>query len=377
MRVLLALHHQLDPNQGAPGATLSLGQALEAAGCEVEYFGFEHAYPKQVTYSVKHAVQFPWRLAAFLSRCGSRFDIIDASTGDSWVWAAQRRPGACECHALITRSHGLEHAVDQQVRATAKGGGTPLSWKYPVYHGGYRLWEVKKSLQQADHCILLNEADCRYVCNNFHVPSERVSVTPMGISDRYCGLPPPARRADPKLRLAFVGSWIPRKGTKTMVETVMRLRRAGLDFALSIFGSGKAPVWDDFSATLHERLDVRPEYRNAELPSLLLDHDILLCPSLAEGFSRALVEAMACGLAPIATPVGAAPSVIETGKNGILVPVNASSRIADAVLHLASHRDVLFQIQCEAQNTAQAYRWDTLAANTISIYESARNRPTA
>ena len=44
MRVLLCVHHRLERDAGAPGATLELGRALEAAGCEVDYYGYEQAF---------------------------------------------------------------------------------------------------------------------------------------------------------------------------------------------------------------------------------------------------------------------------------------------------------------------------------------------
>ena len=47
--------------------------------------------------------------------------------------------------------------------------------------------------------------------------------------------------------------------------------------------------------------------------------DVFVLPSRAEGMSNALLEAMACGAAPIATRVGAAPEMIEDGENGILI----------------------------------------------------------
>ena len=189
VKVLLAVHHRLDPDAGASGATLALGQALAGAGCEVEFFGFDHAFPGVKGYTIRQAVQFPWRLASFLRRNARRFDVVDSSTGDNWVWAEQGRPGVQKPHLLVTRSHGLEHIADTALRAEAKRNKTRLSWKYPVYHGGIRLWEVKKSLHLADHCFLLNAGDQEYVCSRLHIPPGRVSVLPNGISDAFLGLP--------------------------------------------------------------------------------------------------------------------------------------------------------------------------------------------
>src|SRR5262245_6770872 len=110
-RVLFGIHHPLDPNLGAPGVTLALGNALVGLGCEVFYYDFGEAFPGVTSYSAWHSVRFPWALSAWLSRNAGRFDVLDITTGDCWPWARIGRPGARRRHALLTRSHGLEHVV--------------------------------------------------------------------------------------------------------------------------------------------------------------------------------------------------------------------------------------------------------------------------
>src|SRR5881397_3172961 len=108
MRVLLCLHQRLDPDLGAPGATLALGAALQRRGCRVEYFSYDEAYGQLREERARHQLRFPWRAATFLLRRARRFDVVDASTGDAWVWASLGRLRSART-ALVTRSHGLEH----------------------------------------------------------------------------------------------------------------------------------------------------------------------------------------------------------------------------------------------------------------------------
>jgi hypothetical protein len=122
LRVLLALHHRLTPGGGAPAATLAIGSALSDLGCKVDYFGYEHAFGHDAFDSIGSRLHFPWRLASYLRRRASDFDVLDISTGDAWVWARRGRPGAGKTPALITRSEGLEHTIDRWKRADAKAG---------------------------------------------------------------------------------------------------------------------------------------------------------------------------------------------------------------------------------------------------------------
>jgi glycosyltransferase involved in cell wall biosynthesis len=378
MRVLLTLHHHLDPDLGAPGATLAMGRALEGAGCQVDYLSFEKVYGGRTdsAWNVRHSLRFPWRAADFLARHGAEFDVVDASTGDAWVWASRGRPGAQPSPALVTRSHGLEHIADRQARAEAKAAGTRLSWKYPVYHGGFRLWEVARSMRLAHRVILLNEFDREFARDVLKVAEERLAIVPMGVADYFFGpdllAGPPASGAP--LRLAFLGSWIPRKGNRTVIEMARLVREAGLAFELTLMGTGSAErkaILAEFDPAVREAVRVIPRFAHTGLPDLLRGVDVLLFPSLAEGFSRALIEAMACGLAPVATPVGGAPAVIRSGDNGILVPAGDAAALARAVTDLARAPERLLAMRRRAQEDAAQYRWDSIARQTVAVYEDA------
>ncbi len=375
MRVLLTVHHRLNPDQGAPGATMALGAALADLGCEVEFFDFQKAFPNlQADDDVKLFLRFPWQAARFLKTEAHRFDVIDATTGDSWVWAARGRPGAKAGDALVTRSHGLEHIVDRSEREFARKNNQPLSWKYPLYHGGFRLWEVARSLRLADHCFLLNEEDAQFARDRLKIDAARISVTPNGVRDLFFDGPPAKARPVPPLRLAFVGSWVTRKGIVALTDAVARLAAVGMELALSCYGTGasEATVRAAFTPEVQERVHVTPLYRNEDLPGLLAEHDILLFPSLAEGFGLALIEAMACGLAPISTPVGIAPQAIRSGENGRIIPLNDGEALANAARELAANPDGLLAMRRQAQATAQAYRWRAIAEKTLATYERTR-----
>lgn len=382
MRVLLGIHHPLDPNLGAPGVTLALGQALSALGCEVMYHGYGEAFPGDTRDTVWHGVRFPWALARWLAREASRFDVLDVTTGDAWPWARLGRPGARARHALLTRSHGLEHVVSEQLRADVRAGRATVSWKYPLYHGGFRLWEVRQSLLVADHSVLLNAHDAAFARERLGVPAEKLSVIPHGLDAAFLDLPPPGRTPDAvsehaPLRVACVGSWIQRKGREDVVAVASALAARGVPFTLSLYGTGLGvdEVLGSFPAAVRERLHVVPKYVHAELPRLLARDEVLLFPSHAEGFGMALVEAMACGLAPVSSPVGVAPQVVRNGQTGRLIPIGDVSGLVGALCRFAEDREQLQSLRQAAQAEVKNLSWRDIAARTLSLYETVlRNR---
>lgn len=78
-----------------------------------------------------------------------------------------------------------------------------------------------------------------------------------------------------------------------------------------------------------------PGNRN-DVAQLLPHMDIFVLPSRAEGISNTLLEAMACGCAPVATSVGGNPELVEDGVNGLLVPPNDSTALSGALAHLVA-----------------------------------------
>jgi glycosyltransferase involved in cell wall biosynthesis len=371
LRVLLCIHHALDPDQGAPGVTLALGTALERAGCEVDYLAFDQVFGVLERERVGHQLRFPWRVAAALARDSRRFDVIDAATGDAWVWATLRRPGASKRAALVTRAHGLEHVADESTRRAARDVGPPLSRKYPLYHGGMRLWEVRRSLVLSDHCILLNPRDEEYARAMLRLPAERISVIPNGIAPHFHAAAVPEQAEGP-LRLAFIGRWTTYKGNRTLVEVAELLDRRGVEFSMSLLGTGAdaGVVLEDFPEKVRTRVSVVPSFPNSRLPELLGGHELFTFPSLSEGSSGSLLEAMACGLAPVATAVGAASEIID-GSNGVLVEIDDAEAIADAVERFGRDRDGLRETRRHAQQTARSFRWEDVAERTLQAYERA------
>jgi glycosyltransferase involved in cell wall biosynthesis len=90
-----------------------------------------------------------------------------------------------------------------------------------------------------------------------------------------------------------------------------------------------------------------------DVPLYLNLFDIFVQPSLSEGFGIAAVEAMACGKPVVATEVGGVPEVIESGKDGLLVPSQDSGALAEAIIELALDPEKMAAISANAIATAR------------------------
>ena len=76
------------------------------------------------------------------------------------------------------------------------------------------------------------------------------------------------------------------------------------------------------------------------VPELLAQASMFVLPSLSEGVSLSLLEAMATGLPVVATRVGGNVEVVEEGQTGFLVPAREPARLAEAIIRLAADPDL-------------------------------------
>ena len=99
--------------------------------------------------------------------------------------------------------------------------------------------------------------------------------------------------------------------------------------------------------------------------------DIFILPSLAEGISNTLLEAMASGLPVIATSVGGNVELIEEGVNGRLVPVNNVVAMADAVAELVDDPTLRQSMGKKGLALVRTtFNWEKTVADYLAVYDT-------
>ena len=364
MRVLLTIHHHLDRDSGAPGATLSLARGLEQLGAEVTIFSFDDL-PRRLPALAKEAL-FPDFVARELWRSAHRYDVVDASTGDAWLWALGRRRSP----TLVTRSHGLEHVYWQAETALPGAEAPRLHLRTRLYHGWWRLWEVELSLALADACVFLNSGDREWASERFGIERTRCFVVGNGLRDELLAAAETVETGD---HVAIVGSWNPRKGCLTAATAMSKIAAHNPRARFRLLGTvaDERQVLSSLDPQLRPRVTVIPRYQNAELPRLLAGCGVIVAPSLAEGFNIALREAAACGLAPVASDIPAHRDFVEHGNNGLLFPVGDAEALARQVLRALDDPELRRRLAEQAARAARALRWRAIAEKNARIYERA------
>lgn len=369
MQVLFTLHDDFDANAGGMGVTAALADAYARRGHGIEYLTFADL-PGALPFRAKFMV-FPEFAASRLGRF--EVDVIDASCGDTWIWA--RLPWRRRRPLLVTRSHGLLHIADRARRAEAERGGIDLSWKYPLYWGGYRLREVAASYRSADLCLFMNEEEREYGIERFGLSSQSARVVDNGLPEFLLGREPEAPPAG-SFGIAHVGSYLALKGVRYTAAAVSAILRRHPEAYVSFFGTCCPPerVLEDYDEALHPRVRVVPRYRREELPELLRGHSVTVSSTLQDAFHLGTLEAMACGLAPVVAATAGPLQYVRDGENGLVVPQADSAALEAGLERLIAEPGLLERLRAEANRTAQRYSWERIAEETLALYEEAIER---
>ena len=369
LNIVLSIHHPLSKDFGAPGVTLRLAHEYASMGHHVQLVSYDDL-PDYFPSGPWRDILYPFFLALYLKRLQKQqdIDIVDASTGDACVWSLFRQRKSKPF--LVSRSHGLEHRYHDELMQEKARHGLKTGIKHQMYTQ-YALGTVALSLRNSNLSLFLNQEDAHYAADRLNVPAERTAIVQNGIPGAFLDLPaPPPLKQESPLRIAFVGSYHPRKGIEYAVKALHHLLRRHKSVEVSFLGVGVPPenVLSDFHSDFHSRVRVIPRYQNEHLPALLQDHHIKLLPSLCEGFGIVLVEAMACGLAPVASNSQGPAEIIEHDHNGVLVNPRDVNAIVSALDMLITNRDMLSKLRREAHTTAQGYSWHAVSRDNIALY---------
>lgn len=258
-----------------------------------------------------------------------------------------------------------------------------LEKPYIIYWRGsesYLPWLFKEPiskliLRAADAALALTEdmkTEMQKIC------SRDVNVIPNGIDlESFEDLPiKEAIRGRLGLNnddnlILFVGTFRPVKGLRYLIQAMNIIKQKGTSMRLMLVGYGKER---DYLKSLIEGLNLEGyvafagKVLNEKVPQYMAAADILVLPSLSEGFPVTILEAMASGLPIVATRVGGLPEIIKDEKNGFLVEPANPEQIADKVLTLLADVSLRQKMSETNRNKVQQYSWQNTVGQLEAIY---------
>ncbi|GAX44198.1 mannosyltransferase [Tolypothrix sp. NIES-4075] len=290
------------------------------------------------------------------------FHIIDPSEAHITYWLKNKnKTVVVTCHDLINfySRDNLQGSVE-----------------LPFISRGMWLHAVK-GMKYADRIVAVSSMTAKDTTQILDIEPTRISVIPNAVE---AGFQPLAKEQAEFFRQKYgispeticllnVGSNHPRKNLSTILKVVETLQQRGMSIHLLKVGADFTDEQKAFIQTqgLENYVSYLGKPDKSTLVQMYNAADMLIAPSLHEGFGITLIEAMACGIPVITSKVSAMPEVV--GDAGVLVDPTDYQAIADAVCHLQNNPVYYQELVKKGLVRAKSFTWEKTAEQIAEIYE--------
>ncbi|MBN1121749.1 MAG: glycosyltransferase [Anaerolineae bacterium] len=256
-------------------------------------------------------------------------------------------PGLIRQAAKAFRPYGFElwhsyHYLDDYTEPLIARAAGARAWIYTKKNmsWGGRAWQVRSAL--AKRIVVQNET----MIGQFFTGGNRqkTRLIPRGVDGaKFHPDVPPRLQIRDRLRIGAdvlligcVANLTPNKEQSTLIRTLVNVPNAHLLLAGPVVDEGYAAHLHHLCSDLN--LADRMHFLGPveDIPALHAELDLFVLPSLNEGCPVALLEAMASGVACIATRIPGSQDIIEHKKSGLLVPPGDVKQLAGAINALIS-----------------------------------------
>lgn len=233
-------------------------------------------------------------------------------------------------------------------------------------HRGLKF--AKKTLDKCSAIVCLSKSWQRYFEDTLGYSNVRIIYNPQE---------PVAKVVRPEastpLRLLYLGNLVDAKGIFDFMDAMAANSASWAGRVhLTVCGAGEVKRFKDFVS--HNGLDDMVDFRgwvgDQEKESLFASHHVLLLPSHAECLPMSILEAMAHGLAVVASRVGGIPDMVTDGAEGILINAGDRQALAAAVnAYLADPALAARHGQCGLRRVRGFYP-EKIKSDLCSLYNS-------
>ncbi len=259
------------------------------------------------------------------------------------------------------------HSVDEDAGAWTR-------WHWLTYSQKYRL-----SCKRADRVIANAQSTSDRVRDVYGIPAARIETIWLGADEAFQPLYDPARLSAARVRLVgadrpyvlFVGGLSDRRNVPMLIEAFSILKkRDGIPHALVLFGANRGGVpfrqvaeRCGVADSVFQTDGVVREHR--ELVEVYNAASVYVMPSLSEGFSLTLAEALSCGT-PVVTVNCAALGEVAHGY-ALTIERPELQALTEAIGRVLNDPAVAADLRARGVERAKELRWDRTARRTLEV----------
>lgn len=163
------------------------------------------------------------------------------------------------------------------------------------------------------------------------------------------------------LECVFVGGTKELKGVSYMLEAFKMIPNHKARLTII----GKNTLNKEMQARYEDNVTFTGSILHNQVAKILREMDIMIFPSLGEGFSLALVEGLATGLPVIASENSGSSELIKDGWNGFVIPIQNKNEIRDKVLYFVNNSEKVADMSINAHLSVLSLTWEDYYHNVI------------
>lgn len=314
---------------------------------ELKYINFiDFEYPRNTRFP-GHYIYSSFKLSKLYYEHlkQSKYDIIYAQGFTGW-YALIKEPFKKN---MITNLHGLEMF---QFTINLKNRLEQMLLKIPS------SFIIKKSNKQ----ISLGGKLTNILYQNGAKPQSVVEL-PNGIDSNWIinDSAFKSENSTQRIKFVFIGRYERRKGIEEFHEVIQKTIDI-LNYEVNFIG----PIPEEKQFKHHKVTYLGTIMESDKIKEILINSDILVCPSYSEGMPTVILEAMACGCAIIATDVGANSTIVNS-DNGWLFEGDIVSNLHTAILAAmsCSSEEIILKKQQSIQKVSENFTWEKVIYKTL------------
>lgn len=235
---------------------------------------------------------------------------------------------------------------------------------------------IKHILDNMDKIIVYGERDKLFLQDQYSISSQKITIIPNGIniskfdSLQICDDNFIKRYHLKKnsFKILFVGRLVEQKGAHKLVNAVKEFMHDD-NFEVLIIGNGDSKYVEQLIKINDPRVHFLGEINFDDLIAAYSISNLFVILSQFEGLPTVMLEAMACGLPVLATPVGNIPEVIIEGKNGFFIDSPIDEKDLAGKLEYLINADNLKIGENNMKLIRERFNWEIISEKIFNIYK--------
>ncbi|MBB4062397.1 glycosyltransferase family 4 protein [Salinibacter ruber] len=361
MRILTISNTPHDPSQGSGYVITGYVEGLRERGHSVDAYGPED----WLWWDVRRARRYlyPLMIASFGLQAYRRkpYDLIELWGGVTWLLAILLRWTKGENATIVHHSNGIEqHRVVVQRQSSAADAQLERWFQWDL------SWFYDRGLEAADAIVTVSKYDLPFLKNKRYIPQKRIYTIPNPLPNFFLGQ---NVQWDRPRRVGFCGNWNSIKNIRLLRNDLPLFLRDHPEWSFSVMGVGDTEVKSDFPEDVRPQIEVIPFLKREKLVDWYHSLAIFTLPSIYESFGLVMAEAMACGVALVATRVGFASGLTD-GEEAYVLSKKTSPHLKEALETLAEDEKRRRQMARGGYERVQELRWETATRKLDNIYRN-------